>query len=286
MAEDMKSGNNSEEAGSVKSDKPVSEIDLDKIVAERAGKKVPKFVVNWLKKFIHQEFVNIYLRKRYVGVDFCTHAVEYLGVTVDVKGTENLPHDDRYYTFVSNHPLGAIDGVTLGSVLGQAYDGKVKYLVNDLLMNLEGLAPLCVPINKLGKQARSFPAIVESAFGGENHVIMFPAGLCSRKKKGVIRDLEWGKTCVTKSVQHKRDIVPIHFEGANSKRFYRVANICKFLHLKFNLAMLYLPDEMYKSRGKHYTVHIGKPIPYETFDKSRSAKEWAQWLKEKVYEIK
>lgn len=261
------------------------ELDLDKVVRERAGKKVPKFVVNWLKRFIHQDFINEYLRQGYMGVDFCTHALDYLGVDVEVKGLENLPRDGRLCTFVSNHPLGAIDGVTLGSVLGQAYDGRIKYLVNDLLMNLPGLAPLCVPINKMGKQARNFPAIVEAAFGSDDHVIMFPAGLCSRKQNGVIRDLPWGKACVAKSVQHHRDIVPIHFEGENSKRFYRVANFCKALHLKFNLAMLYLPDEMYKSRGRHYTVHIGKPIPCDTFDRSKTAVEWAAWLRERVYEL-
>lgn len=266
-------------------EKQVLEIDLDAIVAARAGNKVPRFVVNWLKKFIHQDFINGYLRQGRVGVDFCTGAIDYLGVTIDVKGIENLPRDGRLCTFVSNHPLGAIDGITLGSVLGKAYDGKIKYLVNDLLMNLPGLAPLCVPINKLGKQARSFPAIVESAFSGEEHVIMFPAGLCSRKQKGVIRDLPWGKACVAKSVQHQRDIVPIHFEGENSKRFYRIANLCKMLHLKFNFAMITLPDEMYKSRGRHYTVHIGKPIPYQSFDKKKNYYDWAQWLHDKVYEI-
>lgn len=263
----------------------VKGIDLDAIVAERVGKKVPKFVVNWLKKFIHQDFINTYLKQGRTGVDFCTGTIEYLGVKLDVKGLENLPHDDRKYTFVSNHPLGAIDGVTLGSVLGQAYDGKVKYLVNDLLMNLEGLAPLCVPINKLGKQARSFPAMVDAAFSGEDHVIMFPAGLCSRKQKGVIRDLTWGKSFITKSVKYQRDVVPIHFEGENSKRFYRIANLCKWLHLKFNLAMLFLPDEMYKSQGRHYTVHIGSPIPYQTFDKTKTAQQWAQWVQDRVYEI-
>lgn len=264
----------------------ISEIDIETIVRARAGKKVPGFVINWLKKFIHQDFINTYLRKGYVGVDFCEHCVEYLGVTIDVKGLENLPKDGRLCTFVSNHPLGAIDGVTLGMILGKAYDGKIKYLVNDLLMNLEGLAPLCVPINKLGKQARNFPAIVESAFSGDNHVVMFPAGICSRKQNGVIRDLPWGKTFITKSLSHKRDVVPIRFEGENSKRFYRIANICKWLHLKFNLAMLFLPDEMYRSQGKHYTVHIGKPIPYQNFDKSKTPIEWAQWVKDSVYEIK
>ena len=263
----------------------ITEIDIESIVRQRAGNKVPGFVLRWLKKFIHQDFINTYLRKGYVGVDFCEHCVEYLGVKVDIKGLENLPQDGRLCTFVSNHPLGAIDGVTLGMVLGRAYDGQVKYLVNDLLMNLKGLAPLCVPINKLGRQARNFPAVVESAFSGNEHVIMFPAGLCSRKQNGVIRDLEWGKAFVTKSVLHQRDVVPIHFEGENSKRFYRIANICKMLHLKFNLAMLFLPDEMYRSQGNHYTVHIGKLIPYQTFDKQKTPLQWAQWVKDRVYEI-
>lgn len=266
-------------------DSRIKEIDLDVIVAKRGGDKIPTFVVNWLKRLIHQDFINGYLRQGRRGVDFCKGVLEYLGVTVEVRGRENLPKDGRLYTFVSNHPLGAIDGVTLGWVLGEEYDGRIKYLVNDLLMNLDGLAPLCVPINKLGKQARNFPAMVESAFSGEDNVILFPAGLCSRKQNGVIRDLEWGKACVSKSVQYKRDIVPIHFVGENSKRFYRVANICKWLHLKFNFAMLLLPDEMYKSQGRRYVVHIGKPIPYETFDRTRTPKAWAQWLKERVYEL-
>lgn len=246
---------------------------------------MPRFIVSWLKRFIHQDFINGYLAEGKVGVPFCTGTLDYLGVTVEVKGLENLPHDDRYYTFVSNHPLGAIDGVTLGSVLGQEYDGKIKYLVNDLLMNLEGLAPLCVPVNKIGKQARNFPAQVEATFAGEHHVIMFPAGICSRKRGGVIKDLPWNKAFITKSKAHQRDIVPIHFIGENSKRFYRVTNIFDRLHLKFNPAMAFLPDEMYRSRGNHYTVCIGKPIPYETFDRSRSTNDWAQWVREKVYEI-
>lgn len=267
-------------------DKHITRIDLDAVIAARTGGRVPKFVVNWLKRFIHQDYINGYLEKGYVGVPFCTGTLEHLGVTVDVKGLENLPHDDRKYTFVCNHPLGAIDGVALGSVLGQAYDGKIKYLVNDLLMNLKGLAPLCVPVNKVGgKQARNFPAMVESIFSGEEHVIMFPAGLCSRKRNGVIRDLEWGKTFLVKSISHQRDIIPVHFIGQNSNRYYRWTNFFDKLHLKFNPAMLLLPDEMYRSRGKHYTVCIGKPIPYQTFDRSRSSHDWAQWVKEQVYEI-
>ena len=128
-------------------------------------------------------------------------------------------------------PLGGIDGVALGSVIGEHYDSNFRYLVNDLLMNLPGLAPLCIAINKTGQQSRNFPAMVEEGFKGNNHILMFPAGLCSRKTNGVVRDLEWKKTFITKSVDTQRDIVPIHFEGTNSPFFYRLANICKMLHV-------------------------------------------------------
>ncbi len=266
----------------------VKEIDLDAIIRSRVGGKarfIPSFFVGWLKRIIHQDFINVFLRRGFAGVDFCREVVKYLGADVTVEGQQNLPDDNRRYTFVSNHPLGAIDGVTLGWIIGEKYDGKVKYLVNDLLMNLEGLAPLCIPINKLGHQARNFPAMVEAAFSGEDHVIMFPAGLCSRKQAdGSIRDIPWNKAFVARSVRHERDVIPIHFMGQNSPRFYRVASWCKRLHLP-NFAMLLLPDEMYRSNGNHYTVRIGKPIPWQTFDKSRTPAQWAQWVQDRVYEI-
>lgn len=264
----------------------ITEIDIEGILRKRLGRKarwVPRWVFACLRRVIHEEFINIYLRRGRRGVDFCKGVVDYVGAEVEVVGRERLPRDGRLYTFVSNHPLGAVDGVALGWIIGEAYGGRVKYLVNDLLMNLDGLAPLCVPINKIGKQARSLPRVVEAAFESDCHVIMFPAGLCSRRQKdGTIRDIEWGKTFITKSVEHQRDIVPIHFEGRNSARFYRVATWCHRLHLP-NFAMALLPDEMYHARGHRYTVYIGEPIPYQTFTRERTAKAWAQWVKARVY---
>ena len=186
---------------------------------------------------------------------------------------------------MSNHPLGGEDGVALGSILCHKYDSRIKYLVNDILMNLDGLAPLCIPINKTGNQSRNFPKMVDAAFQSDNNVLMFPAGLCSRKQNGLIRDLEWKKTFVSKSIEYQRDVIPVHFSGQNSERFYRIANLCKTLNLKVNLAMLFLVDEMYKNVGKQFTVTFGKPIPWQTFDKSRSHSQWAQWVKEQVYAL-
>ncbi len=267
-------------------------IDIRKILNDKLGAKakfVPSFLVNWLIKIIHEDEVNKYLweSRHLVGTPWLEECVRYLDSNLIVEGAENFPDDSdgSLYTFVSNHPLGGADGVALGSIIGKRYDSRFRYLVNDLLMNLPGLAPLCIPINKTGNQSRDFPRLVNECFKSDNHVLMFPAGLCSRKIDGKIQDLPWTKTFISKSIHTKRDVVPIHFSGQNSDKFYRIANIAKALHLKFNPAMLFLVDEMYKNVHKTFKITIGKPIPWETFDKSKSATEWAQFVRGKVYEL-
>ena len=266
----------------------VIQIDVKAILKAKAGKKarfIPGFVVSYLKKIIHQDDLNLALRTfgHKKDLEFINAFMEYFNNSFEVHGLENLPKDDRRYTFVSNHPLGAQDGLGLIHVLGPIYEGKIKFLVNDLLMNIEQISSFWVPINKTGKQARNFPQQVNAAFQSDNHIVMFPAGLCSRKKKGVIRDLPWKKTFITKSVQSQRDIIPIHFEGENSKFFYRLANINQMLGIKFNIAMLYLSDEMFKN--KRFKVTIGKPIPWQTFDKTKNATEWAKHVQDIVYSL-
>ena len=274
-------------------DKAPFQIDIDEILRSKAGpkaKRIPRFIVAWLKRRLHQDQVNDFLRiiGDKEGVPWLKGCLDFLDTKLEVKGLENLPSDadGRRFTFVSNHPLGGQDGVALGYVLGTHYDGRIKYLVNDLLMYLPGLAPLCIPINKTGKQSRQFPAMVEAGFSGDDHILMFPAGLCSRRRHGVIRDLPWNKTFITKSVQHQRDVVPIYFSGRNSNKFYTIANLCKMLGLKFNLAMLYLVDELFKNQHKTFEVHIGRPIPWQTFDRSRTATQWAAYVQDIVYQLK
>ena len=267
-------------------------IDISDILRGKMGSKakfVPSPLVKWLKHIVHQDEVNKYLwdSRHLTGVDWLEDCMRYLDMTLEIVGKENLPDKDdgKLYTFVSNHPLGGEDGVALGAVIGRHYDGRFRYLVNDLLMNLPGLAPLCIPINKTGSQSRSFPAMVEAGFRSDNHMLMFPAGLCSRRINGEIRDLPWKKTFITKSVETHRDVVPIHFGGRNSDFFYTLANVCKALGIKFNIAMLFLVDEMYKNVHKSFRIAIGKPIPWQTFDKSRTPAQWAQYVQDEVYKL-
>lgn len=268
-------------------------IDIDRIIdGKMKGKAwlIPGFLRSILKKIVHQDEVNRYLKSvdHLKGVPWLDASIEYLGMDMTIRGRENFPSDadGQLFTFVSNHPLGGQDGIAIGQVLGNQYNGKIRYLVNDILMNLPGLAPLCVGINKTGSQAKNFPALVKAVFDSPNHVIMFPAGLCSRKQSdGSIHDLEWKKTFIQKSVETHRDVVPIHFSGRNSDFFYNLANACKTLGIKFNIAMLFLVDEMYKNVNKPYTMTIGKPIPWQTFDKSKTPAQWAQYVQDIVYKL-
>lgn len=266
-------------------------IDIEKILRSKMGSKarwVPRFVVGWLRRLIHEDQVNAFLweHRGQEGTEWLVECVKYLKMHVTIEGKENLPpkDDGKRYVFVSNHPLGGQDGVCLGSIIGSHYEGKFRYLVNDLLLFLPGIRPVCVGINKTGKQARNFPEAVESAFLSDNHILMFPAGLNSRVINGRIHDLPWKKTFVAKSKKYKRDVVPIYFSGHNSKRFYRIARWQERLGLKVNIAMITLVDEMYRNVDKNFRIVIGKPIPWQTFDNTKTPMEWAEFVEDKVYE--
>ena len=206
----------------------------------RVARMIPGFVYSFLKRLIHQDGINEFIEKYgdRKGLDFADGMMEYLRVTYDVRGEENLPPPEGRYIFASNHPLGGPDGVILISFLGKRYP-DLKFPVNDLLLNLKNLNNIFLPVNKHGAMAREAAAAIEEAYASSCQMIMFPAGLCSRKIKGKICDLTWQKSFVTKAVQYQRDIVPIFFSGKNSDFFYNLANFRKHIHLKANIEMLW-----------------------------------------------
>lgn len=266
-------------------------IDIRQVLRSKLQDKanrIPGFIVRYLIRIIHQDEINHILEtyQDLQGVDFMTALVEdYFGVTLHIKHEENLPPGDKRYIFASNHPLGGFDGICLSYLLGKHYNSNVRCLVNDLLLAIPNLRSIFVPVNKHGAQSKEAFLKTEEIYSSKNQIITFPAGLCSRKQKGVIRDLEWKKSFIQKAVAHQRDIVPIYFEGRNSNFFYRLANFRKQLGIKMNFEMLYLPDELFKQKDKSFLIYIGKPIPWQTFDTSKKQIQWAAWVKEEVYKL-
>jgi 1-acyl-sn-glycerol-3-phosphate acyltransferase len=264
-------------------------IYLEKVFAQKNPKlagKIPSFIYNYLKKVIHQDELNYFFGKYGAskGVEFTKHVLKYLNITYEIKGLENLPKDRRCI-FASNHPLGGADGIMLISCVGAMYD--ILFPVNDILLNVKSLDNIFLPINKHGKQARQAAENLNKAFDSDKQILIFPAGLVSRKHKGgKIRDLEWKKTFISKAIQSKRDIIPVHVSGQNSNFFYNLANTRKFLGIKSNLEMLYLVDEFSKHRGENFTITFGKPISYTSLTKEKSQKEWAEEIKNIVHTLK
>ena len=264
-------------------------LDLDKVLQEKAPKiynKTPRFIINYLKKKIHidelNEILTIYADK--YGVDFMEAVVGYFDLTLNVEGLENVTDNGRYI-FASNHPLGGLDGICLSAIIGKRYNKKIKYVVNDVLYFIKNLQPIFLPVNKYGRQSRQAAETSNEAYSSDNQIITFPAGLCSRKQKGKIYDVKWQKNFILKAIESKRDVVPIYFGAKNSNFFYRFANIRKKLGIKFNIELIFLPDEMFKNKGKSFSVIIGEPIPYSFFDSSRSAVEWAEYVKKQAYSL-
>jgi putative hemolysin len=267
--------------------KEIKLIDVEKVFRdkdEKMARRIPQFVFNYLKRVIHQEELNGALTRfsNLEGLDFIVAILDFMGVKITFEGLENIAGNGRIL-LASNHPLGGLDGLALIKVVGQIHK-NIAIPGNDILMNIPNLTSLFIPINKHGSNVQNME-IINDTFASDKIILYFPAGLCSRKQKGVIRDLEWKKTFVTKSRYYQRDIIPVHITGRNSDWFYNLANWRKWLGIKMNIEMLYLVDEMFKQNDKNIHIVFGKPIPYTTFDKRFKDIEWADKLKTHVYQL-
>jgi 1-acyl-sn-glycerol-3-phosphate acyltransferase len=266
--------------------KPVILKDLLMSKNPRVGRWIPGFVYRYLSRILRIDFMNdpiLYNHGYKKDVDFARASIEVFNVTLDVKGREHLPSGGRYI-FVANHPLGGFDGMMIISELSRNYP-HLKVLVNDLLTNVTNMDGIFVPINKHGAQAMDNVRRINAIFESDEQVMSFPAGLVSRRKRGIIRDEPWQKSVISKAKQSKRDIIPIHVSGRCSSFFYKLANTRKFLGIKTNIEMFFLPNESYKHRNKHFVITFGKAIPYLTFDKRHTPLQWAARVQDYTYSL-
>lgn len=265
-------------------------IDIDKVLRSKAARYyryIPRFAIRKLERTICQNELNelLYNNRNKLGMDFATGVINEMNIGVEVKGSENIPKHGRFI-FASNHPLGGMDGLALISHIGKLYDGKVKFLVNDILMEVKPLASVFLPINKHGRQQRDSAEAINAAYAGDEQMLIFPAGVCSRNFTGKrIEDLKWQKAFVSKAIEYERDIIPLFFEGVNSNFFYRIGRIRKRLGVKINIEMIYLPSEMIKSRNANYTIWIGEPIKYTEL-KGKRVIDSVSMVRETVYNLK
>ena len=273
----------------------LQKIDVDKIFKDKNPglyRVLPSFIFSLLKRIIHQDEVNSFLERNAENYDFDfirASIIEY-GITQKVIGLENIPTTGGS-VLAANHPLGAMDFMTMMNAIGERRK-DVKALVNDILLNLHNLKNLFAGVNKVGKTSAESLQEVESVFSSSNLSITFPAGLVSRKQfpngffgKAVIEDLEWKKAFITRAKKHKKNVVPVYIDAKNSDFFYNLSLWRKRFGIKANIEMLFLVSEMYKQRGKTISVIFGEEIAHETFDKRFNDAQWAEKIKQHVYRM-
>jgi 1-acyl-sn-glycerol-3-phosphate acyltransferase len=265
-------------------------VDLEEVIRSKNPKLLkflPGFVIRYIKRVIHQDELNhlIYNLKDLYNLDYVNQGLKILGAEYTVEGMENIPDNGRFI-FAGNHPLGGLDGLVLMSAVGRKFN-NMKFVVNDLLyLNLKNMDGIFVPVNKHGRQTTDYAKRIDDTYKSDAQILYFPAGLCSRKIKGKIIDLEWQRNFLHKAIEYKRDIIPFYFEARNSNFFYNFANFRKKLGIKANIEMFYLVDEMYKQRSKRIHLIFGKPVPYTLFDTSKSKKQWVDYIREEVYKLR
>ena len=259
-------------------------LDLDKMLGPKLRKKLPRFVINFLKRRVHQDDINSVVMsvEHYKGVGFFDEALNYLDITYRTRGEENLDGEKKYL-FVCNHPLGGPEALIIGSVFRRLYGEGFQVPVTPIMANLKPLAEFFTPVNNLSsKQSRDLGERISKMFTSDQQVVVFPAGLCAKKVKGKVTEMPWKKMFVTQARRYERDVVPVHISGHNSRWYFFLSKLSKFLGLKINIGMLYLVDELFKQRGNEFVITFGKPVPYTTFDKSKTDLQWAADMRERV----
>jgi putative hemolysin len=265
-------------------------IDIREIIRRKNPnllKFIPGFIINYIKRIIHEDDLNnvIVKYKEYEGLEFLENSLSELNIQFEIDGEENLPPPEKRCIFAANHPIGSVDGLVFMREMGKYY-GITKSLVNDLLLHVKNFQPLFAGVNKHGANSKDHVEELDKIFASDYQILLFPAGLVSRRKHGEIEDPEWKKTVISRAVKHERDIVPIYIDGRLSDFFYNLARIRSFLGIKINLEMFYLVDEMFRQKNKRIRFIVGKPIHYKIFNKSHSDKEWADRLKKHVYKLR
>jgi len=266
-------------------------IDIEKLIKSKnptALKWMPGFLIRYLKRILHQDEINAFLikNKDKKNAEWCQATLDHLNITYSVKHIENIPKEGKV-VLVMNHPLGGMDAMILVSAL-QNHRKDLKFIVNDLLLNLEGMKEMFIGVNKhrKGKNKTETRASIKELFESDNAVCIFPAGLVSRKINGEVMDLEWKKTFVTLSRENNRTIIPIYIDGRLSNFFYRLHKFRTFFRIKANIEMLYLSNELFKQKNKHFKFIVGSPIKSDYLEKDLNDLSMAQKIKQEVYDLR
>ncbi|SDG38395.1 GNAT family N-acyltransferase [Psychroflexus sediminis] len=217
------------------------------------------------------------------GVEFINAVLLHLDVHFEIpeKDLKRIPKMGPFVT-ISNHPLGAVDGlILLKLLLEQRPDYKV--VANFLLHRLEPLKPYVMPVNPFEsrKEAKSSVAGIKQAL---SHIQsgspfgVFPAGeVSTHLEERKVVDKLWSSEAIRLIKKVEVPVIPVYFHAKNSASFYRLAK------LNENLRTARLPGEMLKKNHRPIRVRIGNSISVKDQNSFEDLTAYSNFLRQKTY---
>ncbi len=244
---------------------------------------IKKPTLGFLRKITHEHEVNRFLdlHQDLRGFDFIDQVLDYFNFSYSVSHRDriNIPATGRV-VIVANHPLGALDGLSLLKLVGEVRR-DVKIVANDMLMNFAALESLFLPVDNLSKSTRkSSVARIVDSLNNDEAVIVFPAGEVSRIRPSGVRDGKWNSGFLTFAKKTNAPILPIFIGARNSSLFYSTSMVYK------PLSGMMLAHEMFNKNSKNITMRVGETIPYQQIEQLPLVKaEKAKLLRRHLYRI-
>ena len=217
------------------------------------------------------------------GTDFTKAILDHFDIDFEIpeEDFKRLPKEGPFIT-ISNHPLGAIDGVLLMNLLLPKRP-DFKIMANFLLQRMVPLDPYILPVNPFEghKDAKSsvsgFKRTLQHLKDG-HPLGIFPAGEVSTYRDGkLIVDKPWEEAALKLIRKAEVPVVPIYFHARNSKLFYRLSRV----HAVFRTAMI--PSQVFSQHNRPIKIRIGQPISVQTQKEQEDLVEFSDLLRRKTY---
>lgn len=224
---------------------------------------IKKPTLGFLRKITHEQEVNRFLDQHQDlrGFDFIDQVLDYFNFSYSISHRDraNIPATGRV-VIVANHPLGALDGLSLLKLVGEVRR-DVKIVANDMLMNFDALESLFLPVDNLSKSTRkSSVARIVDCLNNDEAVIVFPAGEVSRIRPNGVRDGKWNSGFLNFAKKTNAPILPIYIGARNSSLFYSASMVYK------PLSGMMLAHEMFNKNSQNITMRVGEAIPYQQIE--------------------
>lgn len=222
------------------------------------------------------------------GADFWDVMVQRYGLSLNVIGgsLENIPQDGPL-VMVANHPYGILDGLMLGHILSQRRAGDFRILAHRIFRKAEDLDRVILPISfDENREAMALNLETRKAalsYLDEGGAIgVFPGGTVSTSARPFSRPLDPGWRTFTAKMISKSGatVVPIYFEGQNSRLF----QLASRLHNTLRLALFI--KEFRRRVDEPVSVVVGEAITQDELAPYRSdQKAMMDFLRRRTYAL-